>query len=121
MASGAEVVQEAYEAFSRGDIPAVLGGVADDAEWTVSESLVHGGSWRGPDGAGEFFKGLGETFDDISVEITDLIDGGDQVVGVGISRGTRGGNAVEYGFAHVFTVADGKVTRFREYADSTVE
>jgi ketosteroid isomerase-like protein len=122
MASGAEVVQEAYEAFGRGDIPAVLELVADDVKWDVAEVLVQGGSWRGREGAGQFFQGLGELYEGLSVDITDLIDGGDQVVGVGVGRGKRrGGDDAEYGFTHVFTVQDGKVTRFREYADRAVE
>jgi ketosteroid isomerase-like protein len=121
MASGAEVVQEAYDAFGRGDIPAVLELVADDVEWNVAEVLPQGGSWRGRDGGTVFFQQLGEKFEEISIDVTDLIDGGDQVVGVGVGHGKRNGNDVEYGFTHVFTVGDGKVTRFREYADRAVE
>ena len=121
MASGAEVVQEAYDAFGRGDIPAVLERVSDDVAWTVADVLPQGGSWRGRDEVGEFFKGLGEAYDEISIDVTDFIDGGDQVVGVGVGQGKRGGNDVEYGFTHVFTVGDGKVTRFREYADRAVD
>jgi ketosteroid isomerase-like protein len=122
MASGSEVVQQAYDAFSRGDIPAVLELVADDVDWMVAEVLVQGGTWHGKDGAGEFFQGLGEKFEELSIEIHDLVDGGDNVVGVGTGRGKRrGGGDVEYGFAHVFTIGDGKVTRFREYADRAVD
>ena len=122
MASGAEVVQEAYDAFGRGDIPAVLELVADDVKWDVAEVLPQGGSWSGRDGATEFFQQLGEKYEDISIDVTDMIDGGDQVVGVGVGSGKRrGGDDIEYGFTHVFTVGDGKVTRFREYADRAVD
>ena len=122
MASGAEVVQEAYDAFGRGDIPAVLELVADDVKWDVAEVLPQGGSWSWRDGATEFFQQLGEKYEDISIDVTDMIDGGDQVVGVGVGSGKRrGGDDIEYGFTHVFTVGDGKVTRFREYADRAVD
>ena len=122
MASGSDVVRQAYDAFGRGDIPAVLELIADDADWTVAEVLVQGGSWRGRDGVGQFFQGLGEKYEELTVDVHDLVDGGDHVVGVGVGRGTRrGGGPAEYGFAHVFTVRDGKVTRFREYADRAVE
>ena len=122
MASGADVVREAYDAFGRGDIPAVLELVADDAQWDVAEVLVQGGSWSGRDGVGQFFQQLGEKYEELSIDISDLIDGGDQVVGLGVGRGKRrGGGDVEYGFAHVFTVGDGKITRFREYADRAVD
>jgi ketosteroid isomerase-like protein len=122
MASGADVVRKAYEAFGRGDIPAVLELVADDVEWDVADVLVQGGSWRGREGAGQFFQGLGQQYEELSIDVHDLIDGGEHVVGVGVGRGTRrGGGEAEYGFAHVFTVGDGKVTRFREYADRVVD
>ena len=122
MASGADVVREAYDAFGRGDIPGVLERVADDVQWDVAEVLVQGGSWRGRDGVGEFFQQLGEKYEELSVDVSELVDGGDHVVGVGVGRGRRrGGGDVEYGFAHVFTVGDGKVTRFREYADRAVD
>ncbi|HEX8744857.1 MAG TPA: nuclear transport factor 2 family protein [Thermoleophilaceae bacterium] len=122
MASGADVIREAYDAFARGDIPGVLELVSDDVEWTVAEVLVQGGSWQGRDGAGQFFQGLGEKYEELSVDIHDLVDGGDRVVGVGVGRGKRrDGGPVEYGFAHVFTVSEGKVTRFREYADRAVD
>lgn len=122
MASGADVVREAYDAFGRGDIPAVLELVADDVEWDVAEVLVQGGSWRGRDGTGQFFQQLGEKYEEITVDVQDLVDGGDHVVGVGVGRGRRrGGGDVEYGFAHVFRVGDGKITRFREYADRSVD
>lgn len=122
MASGADVVREAYDAFGRGDIPAVLERVADDVQWDVAEVLVQGGSWSGRDGVGQFFQQLGEKYEELSIDIHDLVDGGDQVVGIGVGRGKRrGGGDAEYGFAHAFTVGDGKVTRFREYADRAVD
>ena len=122
MASGADVVRDAYEAFARGDIPAVLEALGDDVTWDVAEVLVQGGSWQGREGVGQFFQQLGELYEELSIDVHDLVDGGDDVVGVGVGRGKRrGGGPVEYGFAHVFTVSDGKVTRFREYADRAVD
>jgi ketosteroid isomerase-like protein len=51
----------------------------------------------------------------------DLVDGESVVAGVGISRGVlREGGPVEYGFVPVFSVENGEVVRFREYADRTV-
>jgi ketosteroid isomerase-like protein len=122
MASGADVVREAYDAFGRGDIPAVLEATADDVEWTVADVLVQGGSWQGREAVGQFFQALGEHYEELSIDVQDLVDGGEHVVGVGVGHGKRrGGGPVEYGFAHVFTVSDGKVTRFREYADRAVD
>ena len=118
MGEGAEVVQQAYEAFARGDIPAVIESLSDDVTWDVAEVLPQGGSFRGRDGVQQFFEGLGKAWEEVNIDLTDLIDGGDQVVGVGVGSGKlRDGGDAEYGFTHVFTIGDGKVTRFREYAD----
>ena len=44
--------------------------------------------------------------------------GADQVVGVLRADGARqGGGSDGYGAAHVFTLRNGKVVRFREYTD----
>lgn len=42
----------------------------------------------------------------------------DDVVAVGRANGTlRNEGDAGYGFAHVFTLSDGRITRFRDYAD----
>jgi uncharacterized protein len=120
MAEGAQVVQQAYEAFGRGDIPGVLGILADDVDWSVSEAIPHGGRFQGRDEVGRFFEGIGEKWEDgFSVEVDETVDGGDQVVTLGRARGTLrdGRGDASYGFAHVFTVRGGQVVRFREYVD----
>jgi ketosteroid isomerase-like protein len=120
MAEGVQVVQGAYEAFARGDVPGVLGAVADDVDWSVTEAIPHGGHFEGRDEVGRFFAGIGENWeDDFSVEVDETVDGGDRVVTLGRARGTlrNGGGNAGYGFAHVFTVRDGQIVRFREYVD----
>lgn len=119
MGENGDLIRQSYDAFARGDVHAVLDTLTDDVQWDVPGSLPQGGSFSGKDGVGEFFQNLGQTYDGISLEVEDLVDGGDNVVGVGTATGKLrdAGTSVEYGFAHVFTVSGGKVTRFREYAD----
>ena len=52
------MVEDAYEAFRRSHSPAILALVSDDVEWEVTEVLPQGGSYRGPDGVGEFFAAV---------------------------------------------------------------
>ena len=119
--AGGDLVRQAYEAFARSDIPAVLEVLADDVQWDVPELLPQGGSFSGKEDVGRFFQRLGETYDDLSIDIHDLIDGDERVAGVGTGSGKlHDGKDIEYGFVHVFDVSDGKVTRFREYADRSV-
>ena len=118
MSQNSDVVQQAYDAFGRGDIPAVLEAQSDDVEWTVPKTVPHGGSFRGRDGVGEFFQRLGELWENLSIDLEQLAEGGDEVVGVGRATGTRrGAGEAGYGFTHVFTVRGGQVVRFREYVD----
>ena len=118
MASSSEVVGEAYAAFERGDIPALLEQVSEAVEWVAPVVLPQGGSFRGRDGVGEFFAGVGREWPELKVEIDDLIVDGDHIVGVGHGEGKLAdGTEAGYGFTHVFTVDDGKIVRFREYAD----
>jgi ketosteroid isomerase-like protein len=44
-----EVVKGMYEAFGRGDVPAVLGAMAADVEWHEAEGMPYGGVYHGPD------------------------------------------------------------------------
>ncbi len=117
MGSNTEVVNEAYAAFGRGDIPGLLELLSEDVEWTATEVLPQGGSFRGRDGVGEFFAGVAQNWPELEIEIDDLVAEGDHVVGIGHGEGKlAGGEQADYGFTHVFTVGDGKIVRFREYA-----
>ena len=46
-----EVVKGIYEAFGRGDVPAVLAATADDIEWYQAEGMPYGGLHHGRDAA----------------------------------------------------------------------
>jgi ketosteroid isomerase-like protein len=116
MSDSAQVVTQAYDAFSRGDIPSLLELVADDVRWEVPEIVPQGGSFEGREGVDEFFAGIAREWPELKVEIEELIAEGDNVVAVGRAKGRlNDGHEVAYGFTHVFTIADGKVARFREY------
>ena len=120
MAANREVVERAYAAFGQGDIPALLDLLDEGVEWSSPKTLPQGGSFRGKDGVGTFFAGIGAAWDPLEVEIEVIDDlGSDLVVGlVHLSGSLRGGGSAEYGAAHVFTVQGNKITRFREYVDA---
>jgi uncharacterized protein len=118
MGQEAQVVQTAYEAFGRGDIPAVLDTFSEDIEWNVPAALPHGMQVTGRDGAGSFFAGIPEHWDGFDVQIEEIVDGGNRVIGIGRASGTlKGVGEASYGFTHVFDVENGEVVRFREYVD----
>ena len=117
-----EVVQALYGAFGRGDVPAILGMLSPDAAWSFpgpSEYPVFGDR-RGPDGALAFFQALGAN-EDISEFTPQRFHAcGDTVVveGHGTLTLKKNGAPVAYDWAHIFSVADGKVTGFRGLVDT---
>jgi ketosteroid isomerase-like protein len=120
MSDATEVVQSAYAAFGRGDVQGVLDAMSDRVEFDVSLVLPQGGSWRGRDGVGEFFEGLGSHWADLAIEVEQLVDNGETVVAIGRGAGrlrAHGDAAAGYAFVHAFTVADGQIVRFREWGD----
>ncbi|MEX2100273.1 MAG: nuclear transport factor 2 family protein [Acidimicrobiia bacterium] len=117
--ANSEVVEQAYAAFGKGDIPALIELIDDSVEWSAPETLPQGGSFHGKDGVLKFFGGLGSAWDSLQVDAEAVGDVGADTV-VGIVRGTgslQGGAAAEYGAVHVFTIKGGKITRFREFVD----
>ena len=117
------IVQDAYAAFGRGDIPAILGTLAPDVTWEVvgrEGDYPTFGARRGPEGAQAFFQALGET-EDIS-EFTPLSvhAAGDTVLAQGhvTFKLKTNGRPLAYDWAHVFTFRDGKVASFREFYDT---
>jgi ketosteroid isomerase-like protein len=119
MNDNATVVQNAYSAFGNGDIGAVLDLLSDDVEWTSPRTLPHGGEYHGKADVGQFFKAIGANWKALPLEVEAVSDiGGGLVVGVLRADGTRSTGARQsYGAAHVFTVRDGKISRFREFVD----
>jgi ketosteroid isomerase-like protein len=63
MAANIQTVQKIYEAFGKGDIPGILGGLADDVQWEWG-GVDHGIPWlkprKGKGEVGKFFEALNE-------------------------------------------------------------
>lgn len=116
-----ELVQGAYEAFGRGDIPGVLGILSDDVKWSVPEFLPQGMRVQGRDAVVGFFENLGSTWENLNVDVDDFVASGDRVCAIGNVSGTTGGSEVTYGFVHAWTVRDGAAARFDEYVDPPPE
>lgn len=119
MPDNVEIIRGGYEAFGRQDIPGVLERFDEAIEWTPSDTLPNGGTYRGHEGAASFFKTLPDTWAELNVDAEEYMDAGDTVIVVGTHRG-RGHNGVQFeaGFVHLWDVRDGKAVRFRELVDS---
>ena len=117
MGASTTIVQQAYEAFGRQDVPALLNLIADDIDWEFvgSPGLSYAGSRRTKQAVGEFFAAVAQA-DDIQVfEPREFIEAGDHVTVLGWERCTARdtGKPFESEWVHVFTVKNGKITRWR--------
>jgi ketosteroid isomerase-like protein len=116
-----EVVQSVYAAFGRGDVEAILAMLTADIDWQLlgSEELPTAGRRRGPGEVAKFFEQVGQTWSFERFEPRQFIAQGDTVVVLGFYSGTAktSGKPFATEWAQVFTITDGKVSKFREYAD----
>ncbi len=117
-----DVVQETYEAVSRGDIPALLELLTDDVEWTLQGPSVipFAGNRRGREGVAEFFSLVGETLEFEQFELREFVAQGETVVVLGFERSLvkPTGRMFEQEWARVYALKDGKVAKFLALEDT---
>ena len=115
------LLRGAYEAFQRGDIDAVMKAFDPNIEWYSPgpADLPTAGKRRGQAAVSEFFAALDNMVEIQRFEPKEFFDVGDTVVVLGedTSRVKATGRMIEGEWAHVCTVRNGKMIRFREYAD----
>ena len=75
-----ELARRAYDAFSRGDFESFAALLDPDVEFESLMLEIEGASYRGLDGAREYFQSVREVFPDWSVEISSLRAFGDRMV-----------------------------------------
>ena len=114
-------VKQVYQAFAEGDIPAVLGFLNPEIDWTEAEGFPYAGTYHGPRAVLEgVFMRLGSEWNDFAAVPDEFIDGGDTVVVLGKYSGTykATGKSFQANFAHVWKVQEGKAIRFVQYVDT---
>lgn len=114
-------VRGLYEAFGRGDVPAVLAGFDQNIEWNESEGMPYGGQYHGPDAVAEnVFGPVTSDFDEFSVAPDEILADGERVVVLLTYRGVakESGKKLHMHAAHAWIVRDGKIATFRQLADS---
>jgi hypothetical protein len=119
------MIRSVYEAFGRGDVPAILGMLADDVDWydPGPPEVTHAGRYRGRDDVGRFFSKVGESLDIEAFQQTEFIAKGDRVIVLGSIRAKvkRTGLVYDSEFAMSWTLRDGRVTKWQVYEDTARE
>lgn len=115
-----QVVQEAYAAFKRGNIQAILDSLSKDVEWIAPGVEPVAGMYRGPDEVARFFQQVNEISEFSSFEPGEYVAQRDRVVALGHYRATvrNTGRQYDCDWAMVFTFQDGKISKFQEYTDT---
>ncbi len=120
-----DVVQQAYAAFGRGDIPTLLSFLTDDVEWSQPGPSVvpFAGTRRGHEGVAEFFSLVGETLEFEQFEPREFVAQGDTVVVLGYERSLvkPTGHTIEQEWVHVYTLRDGKIAKGRLFEDTAAQ
>jgi uncharacterized protein len=123
-AENTQLVKDAYAAFQRGDVAAIVNMCDDSIEWQgvigTEGVLPQSGLRRGKAAVAEFFKLVAETADFSAFEPQEFVAQGEQVVAVGhyAARMKPSGQSISTGWVMLFTIRNGKFVRFREYTDS---
>jgi len=118
-----QLIRGVYEAFGRGDIPAVLAQMDQSIEWNEAENFIYAdrNPYVGPQAVLEgVFTRLGAEWEGFTVTPEELLDAGDRVVALGTYSGINKatGSAVRAQFAHVWGVRGGRVMSFQQYTDT---
>ena len=112
-----EEIRARYEEFARGDFSR-MADVADDWEFVTTSEMPDAGVYRG-DAGGKWVTAWVESFDGLTIEVTEIVDAGDEVFSAVIQRGRiRGTDAeVENHSWMVDSFRDGVVVRTAAFPD----
>ena len=114
-----DLVRGIYDAFGSGDMDRVASRIAD-AEWHEAEGMPYGGCYRGAEEVFQnVFARIAADVENFSAQPDEILPAGDdRVLAVGRYAGTGRHGEVDVSFAHLWTVRDGKITKFVQYADT---
>ncbi len=116
-------VQDLYAAFGRGDVATMVAGLTPDVDWETvgrSSDFPTLGPRKGTKAVEEFFRLVAENEDFSEFSPREFYAADDKVFVLGSYSLTlrKTGGPITSDWVHVFTLRDGKVTRFREHTDT---
>lgn len=122
--SNVAIIKNAYEAFGRGDVPAVLGAMDPQIKWHEAEGnpyMPSGDALIGPDAVlNQLFARLAEEWEGFEVHPNLFYDAGNTVVVEGRYTGTfkATGKTQDTQMCHIWHFSRGKVTKFQQYVNT---
>jgi uncharacterized protein len=113
-----EIVKRLDALYRAGRLDEVVELHAEDVGGEASH-FPEGRVYRGHDGVRAFFRRYGGTWSTLDVEFEEMFDAGDKVVVFARDRGLgrASGAPVEFVYAQVITVRDGKIAHWQAFTD----
>ena len=121
MTTNIDIVRAHYAASAQGNIDEMMAQVSPQVRWTEMAGFPCAGTWVGPQAVVDnVFTVLGRDWIGYRFELQHLVDGGDQVVGVGTYHGTfrATGKEMQARVAHVWKLQNGKIVAFEQFTDT---
>ena len=121
-----ETIKAVYDAFGRGDVPAILAVVTDDVDWATETSLDRAPWWgtrKGKAGVGTFFDAFGKAMDveDFTPLTFAADDNGDVLTVVRFATRSRDtGKLAKMHLHHYFRFTNGKISYYRGSEDTAL-
>ena len=110
------IIRKAYEDFTKGDILAVLEVFDASITWHVPGHSPLSGEYKGHDEVVGFFKHTIELSGGIfAIEVHHVLTGEDVVAALVTVKAERNGRSAAFPEVHIWPLANGKVTEFREF------
>ena len=117
-----DLIKKLYAAFAAGDIQTIINHLDAGVEWRCEGPSVvpYCGHFQGPDNVLKFFAALASTQAGMKLTTDEYIAQDDKVVTVGrySANVPATGKTLDSAITHIFTIRDGRVTRFHDFADT---
>lgn len=116
MKSNVEIVKSNYAEHSK-----LFDNLAPTFEWHEMEGFPYGGTYRSAQElVAGVFQHIETDWDKFEAVPSEFLPSGDKVVTIGHYRGIfrATGKSMQAAFAHVYTLRNGQIVDFRQFADS---
>jgi ketosteroid isomerase-like protein len=123
-ATNTQIVKDAYAAFLRGDVPAILDMLDDNVRWQGVKGaegvMKSAGLRQGRAAIAGFFADVASTVAFESFEPREYIAQNDVVVALGryVGKSIETGRRFDQDWVMIFRFANGKIAEFQEHTDS---
>jgi ketosteroid isomerase-like protein len=111
-----QLVERAYDAFARGDIPTVLGILDKRIQWHVPGQTLLSGDYNGRDEVLAFFNTCMKLSDGtLRIDVHDIVANDARVFVLCTVSATRSGRRGEFLEVHVWRIVGDRAVEFRQF------